>query len=82
MNIHEFVKNLKLSHVYTQKQTTVIDNLYIYIKDLKVYKVTVVVNPDMKKKAKRLGLNRDYITTFFDDIPISIEGEYRQKYQS
>lgn len=79
MNIHEFVKNLKLSHVYTQKQTTVIDNLYIYIKDLKVYKVTVVVNPDMKKKARRLGLNGDYITTFFDDVPISIQGEYIDK---
>lgn len=79
MNIHDFVKQLRLSHVFTQKQSLVIDNLYIYFNDLKVYKVVIAVNPDMMKKAKRLGLSNDYHTTFFDDIPITIEGEYTDK---
>ena len=76
MNIHDFVKQLRLSKVYTTKQTVVIDNLYIYINNMKVYKVIVAVNPAMKKKAKRLGLLSDYITTYFDDVPITIEGDY------
>lgn len=50
MNIHDFVKQLRLSKVYTTKQTVVIDNLYIYINNMKVYKVVVAINPDMKKK--------------------------------
>lgn len=76
MNIHDFIKQLRLTKVYTSKQTTVIDNLYIYFNNMKVYKVIVAVNPNMSKKAKRLGLHSDYITTYFDDVPITIEGEY------
>ena len=76
MNIHDFVKQLRLSKVYTTNQTVVIDNLYIYINNMKVYKLIVAVNPNMSKKAKRLGLLSDYITTYFDDVPITIEGEY------
>lgn len=82
MNIHEFVKQLRLSHVFTQKQSIVIDNLYIYFNDLKVYKVVIAINPDMKKKARRLGLNGDYITTMIDNNPITIEGEYIDKNNS
>lgn len=52
MNIHDFVKQLRLSKVYTSKQTTVIDNLYIYFNNMKVYKVIAAINPSMKKKAK------------------------------
>ena len=68
MNIHDFVKDLKLTRVFTQKQCTVIENLYIYIEDLKVYKVVIVVHPDMLKKARRLGLdtNEGYKTIFLD----------------
>ena len=79
MNIHDFVKQLRLSKVYTTKQTVVIDNLYIYINNMEVYKVVVAINPDMKKKARKLGLSSDYITTYFDDVPITIEGEYIDK---
>lgn len=79
MNIHDFIKQLRLSKVYTSKQTTVIDNLYIYINNMKVYKVVIAVNPNMRKKARRLGLQGDYITTYFDDVPITIEGEYIDK---
>lgn len=75
MDIHDFIKQLRLSKVYTTKQTIVIDNLYIYFSNMKVYKVVVAVNPNMSKKAKRLGINSDYITTYFDDVPITIEDD-------
>ena len=72
ISIHEFVKDLKSSKAFTAKQCLVIENLYIYFRDSKVYKVVIAVNPLMLKKAKKLGLNGPYITTYFDDIPISI----------
>ena len=78
-NIHDFVKDLKTSKLFTQKQSLVIENLYIYIKDLKVYKVIIAVNPNQLKKAKKLGLNSQYSTTFFDDIPIKFEKEENEK---
>lgn len=73
MDIHEFVQSLRAAKVYTQKQCVVIENLYIYFKDSKVYKVIVSINPDQSKKAKKLGITRQYTTTFLDDIPIKTE---------
>ena len=70
ISVHEFVKDLKTAKLFTAKQCLVIENLYIYFKDMKVYKVIIAVNPSMLKKAKKLGLNSQYITTFFDDIKI------------
>lgn len=72
-SIHDFVKYLKLTKLFTQKQCLVIENLYIYFHDLKVYKVIVAVNPSMMKKAKRLGIDTNYKTTFFDDVEIRID---------
>ncbi len=72
VNIHEFVNDLKTAKLFTAKQCLVIENLYIYFRDLKVYKVIIAVYPSMLKKAKKLGLNSQYITTFFDDIKITI----------
>ena len=72
VNIHEFVKDLKNAKLFTAKQCLVIENLYIYFRDLKVYKVIISVNPLMLKKAKKLGLNSQYITTYFDDVEISV----------
>ena len=45
VNIHEFVKDLRSAKVFTTKQCLVIENLYIYFRDLKVYKVIIAVNP-------------------------------------
>ena len=54
----------------------------LYIRDLKVYKVIIAVNPSMLKKAKKLGLNGQYTTIYFEasagadlsatDVPINI----------
>ena len=63
MDLHEYVKNIKLAGIFHQKQCTVIENLYIYFKDLRVYKVIVAVVPEMMKKAKRLGLYSQYTIT-------------------
>lgn len=72
VNIDIFIKDLKTSKVFTAKQCVVIESIYIYFTNLKVYKVIVAVNPSMLKKAKKLGLSSQYTTTFFDDILISI----------
>ena len=74
INIHEFVKSLKAAKVFTQKQCLVIENIYIYFNDLKVYKVIVAINPSMMKKAKKLGFETQYQTTFIDDVEIDVEG--------
>ena len=64
--VHEFIKYLKTSKVFTLKQSVVIDNVFIYFEDLNVYKVVLQINPSMMKKAKRLNINSEYITAFFD----------------
>lgn len=76
VSIHEFVKNLKMAKCFTQKQSVVIENLFIYFNDLKVYKVVVYTNPDMTKKAKKLGFSSGVKTIFMDDIPIYVK-EYK-----
>lgn len=72
VNIHEFVKELKLAKVYTQKQTRFIENLYIYFEDMKVYKVIIAVNPGNFKRAKKLGM-QPYLTTYFDDVLLKFD---------
>lgn len=72
VSLHDFVKDLKNAKAFTTKQCLVIENLYIYFRDMKVYKVIIAVNPLMLKKAKKLGLNNRYTTIYFDDIPLSI----------
>ena len=75
VNIHDFVKELKLNKTFTQKQCIVIENLYIYFENLMVYKVVIAIHPDMLKKAKKLGLesNNGYITIFFDNVKLDIK---------
>ena len=75
INIHDFVKELKLNKTFTQKQCIVIENLYIYFENLMVYKVVIAIHPDMLKKAKKLGLNTNsgYITIFFDNVKLDIK---------
>lgn len=72
INLHDFVKDLRLSKVFTTKQCIVIENLLIYFKDLKIYKVIISINPNQLKKAKKLGISSQYKTIIFDDIPIKI----------
>lgn len=71
-SIPEFIQYLKLSKIFTPKQSLVIEHVCIYFENLKVYKVIVSVDPTMMKKAKKLGIHSQYTTTFFDDIPLKI----------
>ena len=73
VDIHTFVNNLKQARCFTQKQSIVIENLFIYFNDLRVYKVIVFTNPDMSKKAKKLGFDSCCRTIIMDNIPIYIK---------
>lgn len=66
LTVHEFIKHLKTTKIFTAKQSIVIDNVFIYFEDLKVYKAVLQINPSMMKKAKRLNINSEYITIDFD----------------
>ena len=66
--------------IFTTKQSVVIDNIFIYIEDLKVYKVVLQVNPSMMKKARRLGVSSEYQTTYFNDNPMTIRFEEDTKH--
>ena len=72
ITINEFITHLKITKAFTSKQLVVIDFISIYINDGKVYKVIIAVNPLMMKKAKRLGIDAQYKTIFFDDVAIDL----------
>ena len=72
ITISEFIINLKITKAYTSKQARVIDFISIYVNDSKVYKVIIAVNPLMMKKAKKLGIDTQYKTIFFDDVDIDL----------
>ena len=73
VDLHEFINDLKLTKAFTQKQCIVIENIYVYFNDLKVYKVVIAINPLMMKKAKRLGFDSQYKTIFMDDVLIKVK---------
>ena len=73
VDLHEFINDLKLTKAFTQKQCIVIENIYVYFNDLKVYKVVIAINPSMMKKAKRLGFDSLYKTIFMDDVLIKVK---------
>ena len=60
-DIFDFIKEMRLLIQFTSKQMRFIDNIYFYINDLIIYKYVVAVNPRLLKKAKRYGLNSEYI---------------------
>lgn len=66
INIHDFVKDLRINKIFTSKQSLVIENLYIYFEDLNVYKVIIAIHPSMMKKAKKLGFNEPYMTIYLE----------------
>ena len=71
-DIHEFVNDLIKAKVFTIKQCIVIENLYIYVKDSEVYKVIVAVNPNLMKKAKKLGIDVPY-KTYFMEVKLKLD---------
>ena len=73
VDLHTFVRDLKASKAFTQKQCLVIENLFIYFNDFQVYKVIIAINPNMMKKAKKLGFTNNYKVIYFDDVPIKVD---------
>lgn len=70
--IHEFVNDLMKAKVFTSKQCLVIENLYIYVNDSEVYKVIVAVNPNLMKKAKKIGIDNNY-KTYFMEVKLKLD---------
>jgi len=81
-DIYEFVDNLWKDKVYTLKQLTYIENIYTYIKDLRVYKVALAVYPRELKKAKKCGLTKLYMEFIrdFGKIQSPVPGAEHGKY--
>ena len=73
--INEFVNDLIKAKVFTIKQCIVIENLYIYVKDSEVYKVVVAVNPNLMKKAKKLGIDVPY-KTYFMEVKLKLDNKF------
>ena len=61
MDVYEFITELKKRGIFTVKQTMVIEGVNIYVNDGVVYKVIIHVDPAVLKKAKKLGLNGEYV---------------------
>ena len=78
--MQSFIQDLRAAKVYTSKQCVVIENLFIYLHDSKVYKVILSINPNQIKKAKKLGITKQYTTVFLDDIPLKIKETEKGNY--
>ena len=61
MNVYEFIKELRKQRLYTVKQSMYVENIFIYVEDSEVYKIILHVDPAMLKKAKKIGLNNEYV---------------------
>ena len=72
--INEFVNDLIKAKVFSIKQCLVIENLYIYVRDSEVYKVVVAVNPNLMKKAKKLGIDVPY-KTYFMEVKLKLDNK-------
>ena len=76
MDVFEFVKDLKKRKVFTVKQSMVIESINIYVTDEEIYKIALHIDPAALKKAKKLGLNQEYIL-----IPLSQKLNLEEKYK-
>jgi len=60
MEVYDFIEKLHHDKVFTSKQLGHVENIFIYVKDLNVYKVIISVYPAELKKAKKVGLSQQY----------------------
>ena len=61
MNVYDLIKDIRNKGIYTVKQSMVVENIFIYVDNSEVYKVILHVDPAMLKKAKKIGLNNEYV---------------------
>ena len=61
MDVNGFISELKRIGLFKVKQSIVVEGINIYVNDCEVYKIMLHVNPAMMKKAKKLGLESEYI---------------------
>ena len=78
MDVYDFIRNIKSQGLMKVKHCIVLESVYIYVKDGNVYKFILHVNPDMLKKAKKLGLDGEYISYHPGNIKLKLEEKYRK----
>ena len=75
MDVYEYITELRRRGVFSIKQTMVIEGVNIYVNNGVVYKVIIHVDPRVLKKAKKLGLNNEYIIYEMNDR-LKLEDKY------
>ena len=75
MDIYQFVRKLRQDKIITIKQGVVIEGINIYVNNSVVYRIAIHVDPAMLKKAKKLGLNNEYVLVTMNE-PIKLEEKY------
>ncbi len=77
MNVYDYIKELKRKGLFKVKYSIVVENIILYVNNSCVYRVIFQVNPDMLKKAKKLGLNSSYVKCDIQSEKIKLEDKYK-----
>ena len=82
MILYEFINELKKMGIYKVKMSMYVESLNIYVHDESAYKVILHVNPDVLKKAKKVGLNQEYVIYDLNDkdLKIKMEDKFKKGY--
>ena len=88
MDVYYYIDNYLKGNVYTIKQLRFIENIFIYVDDLTVYKVVIGVNPLTLNKSKKYGLHEQFIiydnvdrVLLKEDIKGTSKGKYMYQYK-
>ena len=76
MDVYEFIKDIKRRGLLKVKQSIVVESVFIYVRNSEVYKIALHVNPDMLKKAKKLGLNSEYVIYVMNNEKLKLDEKY------
>ena len=80
MNLYEFIEEIKKMGLYKVKMSMYVESINIYVNDEKVYKLMLHVNPDVLKKAKKVGLNQEYVIYDLSEKGMKIKMDEKFKY--
>ena len=82
MNVYEFIEEIKKMVLYKVKMSMYVETINIYVCNEKVYKLMLHVNPDVLKRAKKVGLNQEYVIYDLSDkgMKIKMDDKFKQGY--
>jgi len=85
-DIYTFIDSLWEKGIYTLKQLGFLENIYIYMDDLRIYKIVLAAYPKELRKALKRGITSQY-TIFEGDygkiaepVPGTKHGKYMIQY--